>query len=87
MTYSAPGIVKESGTKYSEKYVGEYKLYYDSGKIKEEGGYSREGTKAEEWITYYEDGKIDSKGKYANGIKTGKWLEHDANGKKKKVKY
>ncbi|NOQ73795.1 MAG: hypothetical protein GQ574_17440 [Crocinitomix sp.] len=85
--YSSPGIMKEKGTKRGTLFIKAYEVYYDSGAIQAKGNFTNDGVKEGEWITYFEDGKVESKGNYTNGKKTGKWLEHNAAGKKSKKKY
>ena len=36
------------------------KTYYESGKLKTEGFYNKEGLKEGEWKTYYEQGELKS---------------------------
>lgn len=85
--YYAPGKIKVKGNYHGEMYIGSYEKYYENGKLESKGTYSEDGKRIGLWIFNNDEGKILKKGKYENGIKTGKWIEIDEKGKKKKVKY
>ena len=64
----AQGLIDENG-----KYQGEWKLYYDSGKIKAKGNYIssvREG----QWIFYFENGETEQTGFFEKGKASGDWI-------------
>lgn len=62
--YNTDSIVVEEGVWYREFYAGQYKSYYDNGKIKSLGNYSTDingvnaGNKIDKWYFYTKDGKI-----------------------------
>jgi antitoxin component YwqK of YwqJK toxin-antitoxin module len=60
--YNNDSVVVIEGTWFPEFYIGPYKEYYDSGKIKMKGEYSvKEGEYGEKkgnWIYYKKNGKI-----------------------------
>ncbi|MDP4291968.1 MAG: toxin-antitoxin system YwqK family antitoxin [Bacteroidota bacterium] len=58
------GVVNEDGVK-----DGNWKEYYDGGKLRAVGAYDK-GKQVGEWVYYYPDGKVEQRGKFS---KTGKY--------------
>jgi len=52
--------------------VGEFKRYYEDGKVKSVLVYSEDGIRADA-VIYHENGLVSSKGTYINQLKEGKW--------------
>lgn len=68
------GIVDEEGNK-----IGNWKFYYNSGKLKSKGNYvknKRSGT----WSFYFENGKIEQTGNFENDKYNGLWKWFNLNG-------
>lgn len=73
------GIVDKEGLKQ-----GNWKEYYDSGKLKAKGKY-KDDVKIGLWVYYYKNGKIEQKGHYnEKGKPTGEWKWYYRNGQLRK---
>lgn len=57
--------------------VGEFKRYYENGRIKSVMVFSEDGRQADA-VLYHSNGRIASKGKYVNQKKEGKWQFYSA---------
>jgi antitoxin component YwqK of YwqJK toxin-antitoxin module len=66
------GVIQYEGEFKDDHPVGEFKRYYENGKLKSVLIYSSNGTEADATI-YHPNGLVSSKGKYINQLKEGKW--------------
>jgi len=62
---------------------GERKNYHESGPLKSQYSYNKEGKIHGSWVSFHENSKPDENGQYDNDIKTGTWKEFHKNGKLK----
>lgn len=79
---SAENIRLENLHKLKEK--GEFKIYYENGKISTIGNYydfKLEGS----YVSFYENGVIASDGFYKNGLLDGEWKFYSKNGSLEKI--
>ncbi|MEM0173767.1 MAG: hypothetical protein QXI16_04595 [Sulfolobaceae archaeon] len=60
---------------------GPFKLYYEDGKIKQQGYFEDDLTLNGIYKSYYSNGKIEIVGYYDKGKKIGKWMYFDIKGK------
>ncbi|MBW1297034.1 toxin-antitoxin system YwqK family antitoxin [Aquimarina litoralis] len=61
-------------------------FYYETGEIRQQGFYNKEGKLHGEWKSYDATGKKIAMGQYENGEKTGKWFFWEG-GKLSEVNY
>lgn len=59
---------------------GNWKCYYNDGKIQMEGDYMLD-QKQGVWKIYHTNGQLAALGKYQNSIEKGKWIFYDEEGK------
>ncbi|MBN2681874.1 MAG: hypothetical protein JXR58_05165 [Bacteroidales bacterium] len=64
---TAEGILTDTGKK-----TGNWKFYYPSGEIMEEGEY-KNNKRTGDWKFYYPSGKVEQTGSYIAGNETGTW--------------
>ncbi len=75
-----------SGKKFMESnyekdvLVGEQRLYYEDGTLKEWRHYDNGGIMNGKLQTFYPNGKLKQEGFYANNIPSGEWLNYYENG-------
>jgi uncharacterized protein len=77
--YDSGRIVATGPIDSADEQEGDWKEYYETGELKDEGKYEK-GLKVGEWKYYFKDGKKFEIGKYANGKQTGQWLWYLDNG-------
>lgn len=58
---------------------GEWKLFFQNGKLKEVGNYSNDNTQGL-WKAYYDDGILRAEGQYDNNNQIGLWKFYDEMG-------
>jgi antitoxin component YwqK of YwqJK toxin-antitoxin module len=79
--YDSGRIVASGPIDSGDKQEGDWKEYFESGQLKDEGEYQK-GLKVGEWKYYFMDGKKFEVGKYdKNGKQTGQWLWYYDDGK------
>jgi protein TonB len=61
------------------KKEGEFKYYYETGRIKSEGEYIK-NKKDGDWINYYNNGNKDTESSYISGKSNGDWIWYYENG-------
>lgn len=69
---------------YKVKRKGEFKIYYENGKISTIGNYHNfklEGS----YVSFYENGVVASDGFYKNGLLDGEWKFYSKNGSLEKI--
>jgi uncharacterized protein len=71
--YDSGRIVASGPIDSGDVQEGDWKEYYESGQLKDEGMYHK-GLKMGEWKYYFLDGKKFEVGKYKDGKQTGHWL-------------
>ena len=62
------GIITDAGKK-----EGDWKDYFDSGKLRDEGNY-KNNQKEGKWKYYFQNGKIEETGAFKNNRYTGEWI-------------
>jgi len=62
---------------------GERKNYHESGPLKSQYSYNKDGKIDGTWVSFYENSKPDEEGQYSNGVRSGMWKEYHKNGKLK----
>lgn len=72
---------KEEGTYQNGVKVGNWKYFYENGKISQEGVYNSKGKPIGEWKWYYESGNILREENYVNGLYDGLIIEYSDSGK------
>lgn len=78
--YNDKGKLLATGYKSADgKATGEWKFYYESGKLKEVGIF-KDGKEMGECKFYYENGKTKATGNYKNGLREGEWKTYFENG-------
>lgn len=93
-TYKAKysnGKLKETGKQVPRSFgnpnggdkFGEWKYYYESGKLKEVSNYDNDDRDGS-FINYYENGNVKSQGSYMKDKKNGSWKFYHENGKLEK---
>lgn len=85
--YGAPGKIIEKGNRVGVHMVGEFIRYSEKGHVIETGTFNEEGQRDGSWKFYNEDKQLMAKGKFVNGVKKGKWIERNKEGKKEKRHY
>jgi len=73
--------LKSEGTYSDDLPVGEWKYYFENGKISSQGQYNKKGLKEGIWKTYSSDGIITSDEVYANGKSEGAAKNYYEDGK------
>jgi antitoxin component YwqK of YwqJK toxin-antitoxin module len=77
--YNDSGKLLATGYKSPDgKATGQWKFYYESGKLKEEGSF-KDGKETGQWKTYFESKKPQEIGNYKNGLKDGEWKTYFEN--------
>jgi len=71
--YDSGRIVASGPIDSGDVQEGDWKEYYETGQLKDEGMYHK-GLKVGEWKYYFLDGKKFEVGKYKDGKQTGHWL-------------
>ncbi|OFY65431.1 MAG: hypothetical protein A2V64_03665 [Bacteroidetes bacterium RBG_13_43_22] len=71
------GVVQYEGEFSNDHPVGEFKRYYENGKLKSVLIYGSDGIEADATI-FHPNGLVSSKGKYINQLKEGKWKFYSA---------
>ncbi len=69
-----------SGMISRNKNVGEWRYYYDNGKL-ETKGYFKNDLPDSIWIWYFPDGIMKERGVFKKGKRTGEWYSYDEKGK------
>lgn len=87
MLYSAPNVLKYKYDVIDGRNAGTYEKFFEDGEHQVLCQYDENGKMTGLYQEFNKKGKAIVKGKYVNGKKVGKWIEVDANGKKKRVKY
>ncbi len=77
--YDSGVVVATGPIDSSDLQEGDWKEYYETGELKDEGKYDN-GLKIGEWKYYFRDGKKFEIGKYAKGKQAGTWLWYFENG-------
>lgn len=62
---------------------GERKNYHESGPLKSQYSYNKEGKIHGNWVSFHENSKPDEEGQYSKGVRSGPWKEYHKNGKLK----
>ena len=75
------GIVTEKGER-----DGFWKEYYDSGKLRAEGRYSKD-IREGDWRFYHENGELEQQGAYRAGSPEGDWFWYHDNGQLLREEY
>lgn len=84
--YYSSGEPKSAGTMVCGKETGNWKYYFENGKIQKEGVYNNEGLENGYWRYNNVVGLPLKEGNYVNGKQNGEWKFYDENGTLKTVK-
>lgn len=72
--FRGKGVYKEGNR------TGDWKFYYASGKLEQEGRYDKKGRAQGAWKWYYESGKLWREENYLNGKREGELKDYDEEG-------
>lgn len=72
--FRGKGVYKEGNR------TGDWKFYYASGKLEQEGKYDKKGRAQGPWKWYYESGKLWREETYINGRRDGEMKDYDEEG-------
>src|SRR5680860_997814 len=75
--YHPNGMIRYKGNFKDDKPVGEFKYFYDSGKLQAKISHFGEESYAN---NYYETGEVKATGKYENQLKDSIWTLYDRDG-------
>ena len=84
--YNDSGKISEEGLWQNHRWVGDYKLYYDNGKIQQEFNFNAMGKREGEQKYYYENGQMMMDGNWQGGKENGVLKEYYDNGQLKAEK-
>lgn len=79
------GKPSEEGIWRNNRWMGNYKLYYENGNVQHEFTFNASGKREGEQVYHYEDGKTMIKGNWQNGKESGTITELWPDGTIKKV--
>ncbi|MCC5918684.1 MAG: hypothetical protein JJU02_15285 [Cryomorphaceae bacterium] len=77
--YSAGFLLAEGITDDQGRRQKHWKFYYQTGELKEEGGY-RDGKKHGKWTYYFMNGKVEQEGRFSNDRPVDLWVWYHSNG-------
>lgn len=78
--YHESGKISEEGMWKINKWVGDYKLYYENGQVQQEFKFNATGKREGPQKYYYENGQVMIEGSWAAGKETGVVKEYHENG-------
>jgi antitoxin component YwqK of YwqJK toxin-antitoxin module len=78
--YHDNGKIKEEGLWKNNRWVGDYKLYYDNGQVQQAFKFSPSGKRSGPQIYYYENGQVMIQGDFNEGKEAGVITEFYENG-------
>jgi antitoxin component YwqK of YwqJK toxin-antitoxin module len=78
--YHENGKISEEGMWKINKWVGDYKLYYENGQVQQEFKFNSTGKREGEQKYYYENGQVMIEGTWASGKEAGTIKEYHENG-------
>lgn len=79
------GKTAEEGTWKMNKWMGEYKTYYDNGQVKNQFTFNQAGKREGVQKYYYSDGTVQIEGNWANGKENGLVKEYYEDGSLRKT--
>lgn len=82
--YHKNGMLRYVGSFKNDKPVGEFKYYYDTGKMQTKMNHKGFGTYS---IVYYKTGEVKAVGKYINQVRDSTWTYYDEEGYKKATEF
>ena len=74
------GKISEEGTWKNNRWVGNYKLYYDNGQVQHEFVFNPSGKRDGAQKYFYENGQLAIEGNFQNGKESGVIKEYFENG-------
>ena len=80
MFYNDRGKIIEEGNWKGNKWVGNYRLYYDNGQLQHEFVYNNAGRREGVQKYYYDNGQVAIEGSFVNGKESGLIKEYHENG-------
>jgi len=80
------GKISEEGNWKNNRWVGNYKLYYDNGQVQHEFVFSATGKREGNQKYFYDNGQLAIEGSFANGKESGIIKEYYENGEQKAEK-
>jgi antitoxin component YwqK of YwqJK toxin-antitoxin module len=80
------GKISEEGNWKNNRWVGNYKLYYDNGQVQHEFVFSQTGKREGLQKYYYDNGQLAIEGNFSNGKESGVIREYYENGDPKAEK-
>jgi len=78
--YNENGKISEEGNWKANRWVGNYKLYYDNGQVQHEFVFSPAGKREGPQKYYYDNGQVAVEGTFVNGKEAGLIKEYHENG-------
>lgn len=84
--YNENGKISEEGNWKANRWVGDYKLYYENGQIQHEFKFNQTGKREGPQKYYYENGAVAIEGNFVNGKESGIIKEYYENGDPKAEK-
>jgi len=78
--YNESGKINEEGLWKINRWVGNYKLYYDNGQVQHEFVFNASGKRDGAQKYYYPNGQVAIEGNFANGKESGLIKEFHENG-------
>jgi antitoxin component YwqK of YwqJK toxin-antitoxin module len=78
--YHENGKISEEGNWKNQRWVGNYKLYYENGQVQHEFVFNPSGKRDGAQKYFYENGQLAIEGNFANGKESGLIKEYHENG-------
>ena len=78
--YHENGKIKEEGLWKNNRWVGDYKLYYDNGQVQQAFKFNTTGKREGKQEYFYENGQVMIEGNWAEGKEAGVLKEFHENG-------
>lgn len=78
--YHENGKISEEGNWKNNRWVGNYKLYYENGQVQHQFVFNASGKREGAQTYYYENGQVAIEGNFVNGKESGVIKEYHENG-------